>query len=150
VFLGIPAAVSGGILLQRLMGFNFSVAVWVGYIALAGIATDAGVIMISVLNDLFLKKEIKNREDIRKTVEEGGLMRIRPIAMTVATTVLALLPIMFSTGTGSEVMKPMAAPIIGGLVTATLFNLHAVPALYLWLKEDEFKRYGGGEKHEGD
>lgn len=132
VFFGIPAAISGGILLQRLMGFNFSVAVWVGYIALAGIATDAGVIMISVLNDLFSRKgEIESR----KLVVMGALMRIRPITMTIATTALALLPIMFSSGTGSEVVRPMAAPIIGGLFTATMYNLFVVPSLYLIIKE---------------
>jgi Cu(I)/Ag(I) efflux system membrane protein CusA/SilA len=135
VFLGVPVAVSGGLLVQRLLGFNFSVAVWVGYIALAGIATDAGVIMISVLNDLFNKRTDPPELTSRQLVIKGGLMRVRPIVMTVATTALALLPIMFSRGTGSEVMQPMAAPIIGGLITATLFNLFAVPVLYLLTKE---------------
>jgi Cu(I)/Ag(I) efflux system membrane protein CusA/SilA len=135
VFLGIPVAISGGILIQRLLGFNFSVAVWVGYIALAGIATDAGVIMISVLNDLFSKRMRSGEQHSMELVINGGLMRVRPIIMTVATTALALLAIMFSTGTGSEVMQPMAAPIIGGLITATLFNLFAVPVLYLLIKE---------------
>jgi len=132
VFLGIPVAISGGILFQRLLGYNFSVAVWVGYIALAGIATDAGVIMISVLNDLFKKNDPPHQANM---VVKGALMRVRPIIMTVATTALALLAVMFSSGTGSEVMKPMAAPIIGGLFTATLFNLFVVPVLYLSIKE---------------
>ncbi len=132
VFLGIPVALSGGIIAQRLLGFNFSVAVWVGYIALAGIATDAGVLMISVLNDLFSKGEVSHQANL---VIKGALMRVRPIIMTVATTALALLPIMFSSGTGSEIMKPMAAPIIGGLFTATLYNLILVPVLYLSIKE---------------
>lgn len=135
VFLGIPVAVSGGLLVQRMLGFNFSVAVWVGYIALAGIATDAGVIMISILNDLFSKIKKEHRVATLDVVVQGGLMRVRPIIMTVATTALALLPIMFSSGTGSEVMKPMAAPIIGGLITATLFNLFVVPVLYYSIKE---------------
>jgi copper/silver efflux system protein len=132
VFLGIPAAVSGGLVIQKLMGFNFSVAVWVGYIALAGIATDAGVIMISVLNDLFKREEMPHQANL---VVQGALMRVRPIIMTVATTALALLPIMFLGGTGSEIMRPMAAPIIGGLLTATLYNLFAVPVCYLLIKE---------------
>ncbi|NQT28967.1 MAG: efflux RND transporter permease subunit [Candidatus Saganbacteria bacterium] len=132
VILGVPVAVSGGLIVQILMGFNFSVAVWVGYIALAGIATDAGVIMVSVLNDLFSKKGEQHQANL---VVAGALLRVRPIVMTVATTALALLPIMFLSGTGSEIMKPMAAPIIGGLVTATLYNLFVVPVLYLLIKE---------------
>ncbi len=139
IFLGIPIALSGGLILQKIMGYNFSVAVWVGYIALAGVATDAGVIMISVLNDLFLRKEIKSRGDIVEAAVEGGILRIRPIMMTVATTILALMAVMWSTGTGSEIMKPMAVPTIGGLTTATLFNLIVVPVLYAWLEERRLK-----------
>jgi len=139
VLLGLPVSLSGGLLLQKLMGYNFSVAVWVGYIALAGVATDAGVLMISVLNDLFLKKDIKSRRDILETVVEGGLLRVRPIMMTVATTILALMAVMWSSGTGSEIMKPMAVPTVGGLVTATLLNLYVVPVLYFWYKERRLK-----------
>jgi Cu(I)/Ag(I) efflux system membrane protein CusA/SilA len=140
VFLGIPMAMSGGILVQWILGFNFSVAVWVGYIALAGVATDAGVIMISVLNDLFFRKSVRTLEEVRETVIEGGLLRVRPIIMTVATTALALAPIMILSGTGSEVMRPMAAPIIGGLITATLFNLFVLPVLYSWFKDKEVSK----------
>jgi Cu(I)/Ag(I) efflux system membrane protein CusA/SilA len=139
VFLGVPVAISGGILMQKFLGYNFSVAVWVGYIALAGIATDAGVIMISVLNGLFSKNKTDDREVMGKIVIEAGLKRVRPIVMTVATTGLALMAIMLSSGTGSEVMRPMAAPIIGGLFTATLFNLFVVPVLYLLTKEAKLK-----------
>ena len=82
-------------------------------------------------------------EDIRKTVIEGGLLRVRPAMMTTVTTVIALIPIMLSRGTGSEIMKPMASPIIGGLVTATLSNLILVPVLYCWIKERQFKKTKG-------
>ncbi|MBI5700177.1 efflux RND transporter permease subunit [Candidatus Saganbacteria bacterium] len=139
VLLGLPVSLSGGLLLQRILGYNFSVAVWVGYIALVGVATDAGVLMISILNDIFLKKEIRNREEVRQAVVEGGLLRLRPILMTVATTILALMAVMWGSGTGSEIMKPMAAPTVGGLITATLLNLFVVPVLYAWIKERRFK-----------
>jgi len=135
IILGIPVSIAGGLMLQLLLGFNFSVAVWVGYIALAGIATDGGIIMISVLNDLFGKREVKNAEEINELVIEGAALRVRPVMMTVATTILALIPLMFSSGAGSEIMKPMATPLIGGLVSATFLNLFVVPVLYAWLKE---------------
>ncbi len=133
IFLGIPVSIAGGLILQFLLGFNFSVAVWVGYIALAGIATDGGVIMIAVLNHLFENTEIKNKEDLARVVVEGAMLRVRPIMMTVATTILALIPVMFSTGAGSEIMRPMATPLIGGLFSATFLNLIVVPVLYSWV-----------------
>ena len=139
VLLGLPVSLAGGLLLQRIMGYNFSVAVWVGYIALAGVATDAGVLMISVLNDLFLRKEVKTREEVREVVVEGALLRVRPIMMTVGTTILALLAVMWGSGAGSEIMKPMAAPTVEGLVTATLLNLFVVLVLYAWFKEGKIK-----------
>ena len=102
IFLGIPVAIAGGLILQFILGFNFSVAVWVGYIALAGIATDAGIIMISVLNDLTARQPIRSLADLQAIVIEGAKLRVRPIMMTVSTTVLALIPLMFSGGAGSE------------------------------------------------
>lgn len=132
---GLPVSLMGGVMFLFILGFNMSVAVWVGFIALFGIATDNAVVLVSTLNNLFSQKGRKSVNEIRDTVVEGGLMRVRPIVMTTATTILALFPVMLLRGTGSEIMKPMASPTIGGLVTATLSNLFLVPVLYAWLKE---------------
>ncbi|MFH1905260.1 MAG: CusA/CzcA family heavy metal efflux RND transporter [bacterium] len=138
---GIPVSLMGGIILLFLLGFKFSTAVWVGFIALFGVATDNAVVLLSTLDDLFKKKVPKTIEDIRQTVIAGGLLRVRPAMMTTVTTILALMPIMLSTGTGSEIMKPMASPTVGGLITATLSNLILVPVLYCWIKERQLKKY---------
>ncbi|MBU4376704.1 MAG: CusA/CzcA family heavy metal efflux RND transporter [Candidatus Omnitrophica bacterium] len=135
---GIPVSLMGGIILLFILGFKFSTAVWVGFIALFGVATDNAVVLVSCLDDLFKNKMPKTVAEIRATVIEGGLLRVRPAMMTTTTTIIALLPVMLSTGTGSEIMKPMAAPTVGGLVTATLSNLILVPVLYCWIKERKF------------
>ncbi|MFC1704438.1 efflux RND transporter permease subunit, partial [Candidatus Omnitrophota bacterium] len=132
---GIPVSLMGGIILLFLLDFKFSTAVWVGFIALFGVATDNAVVLLSTLDNLFRKKAPKTVEAIRQTIIEGGLLRVRPAMMTTATTIIALMPVMLSTGTGSEIMKPMASPTVGGLITATLSNLILVPVLYCWIKE---------------
>ncbi|MDD3114086.1 MAG: efflux RND transporter permease subunit, partial [Candidatus Izemoplasmatales bacterium] len=137
---GIPVSLIGGIIFLFFLGFKFSTAVWVGFIALFGVATDNAVVLLSTLDGLFEEKAPKTKEAIRNLVIEGGLLRIRPAMMTTMTTILALMAIMFSTGTGSEIMKPMAAPTVGGLVTATLSNLILVPVLYCWIKEKQLNR----------
>lgn len=142
---GIPVSLMGGIILLFILDFKFSTAVWVGFIALFGVATDNAVVLLSTLDDLFRKKVPKTIEDIRRTVIEGGLLRVRPAMMTTTTTIIALLPVMLSTGTGSEIMKPMASPTVGGLVTATLSNLILVPVLYSWIKERQFNKTRKGE-----
>ncbi|MBU4342469.1 MAG: CusA/CzcA family heavy metal efflux RND transporter [Candidatus Omnitrophica bacterium] len=139
---GIPVSLMGGIILLFILGFKFSTAVWVGFIALFGVATDNAVVLLSTFDDLFRKKVPKTVEDIRKTVIEGGLLRVRPAMMTTTTTIIALIPVMLSTGTGSEIMKPMASPTVGGLITATLSNLILVPVLYCWIKEKQLKKRG--------
>ncbi|MBU0478210.1 CusA/CzcA family heavy metal efflux RND transporter [bacterium] len=138
---GIPVSLMGGIILLFLLDFKFSTAVWVGFIALFGVATDNAVVLLSTLDDLFKKKVPKTIENIRQTVIEGGLLRVRPAMMTTMTTIIALMPVMLSTGTGSEIMKPMASPTVGGLITATLSNLILVPVLYCWIKERQLKKY---------
>ena len=92
------------------------------------------------LLNLFRQKKPANVTDVRQTVMKGGLLRVRPVMMTTLTTILALLPIMFFTSAGSEIIKPMASPIIGGLITATFTNLILVPTLYAWLKEKKVSR----------
>jgi len=126
-------------MLLFVLQFKFSTAVWVGFIALFGVATDNAVVLLSTLEHLFKEKIPKTVEDIRKTVLEAGLLRVRPAMMTTTTTIIALMPVMLSTGSGSEIMKPMAAPTVGGLVTATLANLILVPVLYSWNKERALK-----------
>lgn len=136
---GLPLSLMGGIILLFFLNFKFSTAVWVGFIALFGVATDNAVVLLSALDDLFRKKVPKSIEEVRGMVIEGGLLRIRPAIMTTATTILALLPVMLSHGTGSEFMKPMASPTVGGLITATLSNLILVPVLYCWVQERKLK-----------
>lgn len=133
----IPFAFTGGIWLQFLLGYKFSTAVWVGYIALFGIAVEAGVVMMEYL--LQLQRNEGQTKGVRETVIKAAMLRVRPIMMTTATTVFALFSVMFSTGTGSEVMKPIAAPTVGGLVTATLLNLIIVPVLFSWVEERKVK-----------
>ncbi len=135
VALGLPFALVGGIIPLFLLGFKFSTAVWVGFIALFGVATDNAVVLLSVFKSKFLEKKPLNTDAVRETIIQGGMLRIRPIMMTVLTTILALMPIMFFTSAGSEVIKPMASPIIGGLIGATFVNLILVPTLYSWIME---------------
>jgi len=136
----VPLSLTGGVMLLFFMNFRFSTAVWVGFIALFGIATDNAVVLLSTLENLFKEKVPKTIDDIRQTVLKGGLMRVRPAMMTTMTTIIALMPVMLSTGSGSEIMKPMAAPTVGGLITSTLANLILVPVLYSWMKERELSR----------
>jgi Cu(I)/Ag(I) efflux system membrane protein CusA/SilA len=134
----IPFAFTGGIWLQFLLGYKFSTAVWVGYIALFGIAVEAGVVMMEYL--LQLQRTEGLTKGVRETVIKASMLRIRPIMMTTATTVFALFAVMFSTGSGSEVMKPIAAPTVGGLITATLLNLIIVPVLFSWVEEKKMRK----------
>jgi len=135
VISSLPFAFTGGVLLQFILGYKFSTAVWVGYIALFGVAVEDGLVLIE-----HLRHRGEKTGSVREIVMAGASWKLRPILMTTVTTILALLPIMFSTGTGSEVIKPIAAPIVGGMVTATLLNLFLIPVLFSWLKERELKR----------
>ena len=136
----LPLSLMGGIILLYILNFRFSTAVWVGFIALFGVATDNAVVLLSTLEKLFDKKLPETVEKIRQTVIDGALLRVRPAMITTTTTIIALFPVMLATGTGAEIMKPMAAPTIGGLITATLSNLVLVPVLYSWIKERQLKR----------
>ena len=122
----LPLALIGGLWLIFLLGYDLSVAVGVGFIALAGVATEIGVVMLVYLNEA-----AKNNQDIRQAVVEGAVLRVRPVIMTVAAIVGGLLPIMLGGGTGSEVMRRIAAPMVGGMVSATLLTLVVIPALFL-------------------
>ena len=117
---------------------NLSVAVWVGFIALFGIATDDGVLMATYLNQSFSDKKKLNKAAIKQRIIEAGKRRVRPCLMTTATTLLALLPILTSTGRGADVMLPMAVPIFGGMIIA-LITLFVVPVLYSYHQEAQLK-----------
>ncbi len=124
--------------LFQIKTINLSVAVWVGFIALFGIATDDGVVMATYLTQTFDRNKPKSKQEIRASVIEAGEKRIRPCLMTTATTILALLPILTSTGRGSDIMIPMAIPSFGGMLVA-LITLFVVPVLYSWMKEVKVK-----------
>jgi len=136
-------AMTGGLLLQYMMGFNFSVAVWVGYIALFGIAVETGVVMVIYLHEA-LNRRVAAGDlaygDIELAVIEGAVQRLRPKLMTVAVVMLSLAPILWESGIGSDVMKPIAAPIVGGMITSTIHVLILVPVFFAIMKEREIKK----------
>jgi Cu(I)/Ag(I) efflux system membrane protein CusA/SilA len=135
----LPFALIGGIWLLYLEGFNFSVAVGVGFIALAGVAVEIGIIMLTYLDSKFT--ELGNKftsEQLRQAVLTGSEMRIRPVMMTSTSIIFGLLPVMYGTGTGSEVMSRIAAPMVGGMVSALILTLIVLPAVYfVWRKRPE-------------
>jgi Cu(I)/Ag(I) efflux system membrane protein CusA/SilA len=138
----LPLALIGSIWFLYFLDYNLSIAVAVGMIGLAGIAVEIGVVMLVYLNqalrDLKIQHEHLNKNHIREAVINGALLRVRPIIMTVMSTVIGLLPIMLGAGTGSEVMKRIAAPMVGGMVSATLLTLFVIPAIfYLWKVKTE-------------
>lgn len=137
VMLSLPFALVGGVWFVLLLDFNLSVAVTVGFIALAGVAAEFGVIMLVYLDNTLESYRRAGRlhsvGDLREAIMDGAVLRVRPKAMTVAVIIAGLLPIMLSEGTGSEVMQRIAAPMIGGMVTAPLLSMFVIPAVYyLW------------------
>jgi len=131
-------AMSGGLLLQWILGYNFSVAVWVGYIALFGIAVETGVVMVVYLHEAYQERLAEaapmTEAALVEAVIKGAVQRLRPKLMTVTAVVLSLAPILWETGIGSDVMKPIAAPIVGGMVTSTIHVLILVPVFFLLIK----------------
>ncbi|GGZ26429.1 cation transporter [Echinicola pacifica] len=123
----------------QIRSYNLSVAVWVGFIALFGIATDDGVVMATYLKQSFSSRRTKTAMEVRRAVTEAGLRRVRPCLMTSATTLLALLPVLTSTGRGSDIMIPMAIPSFGGMLVA-LISLFIVPVLYSWWEERQLRK----------
>jgi Cu(I)/Ag(I) efflux system membrane protein CusA/SilA len=131
-------AMSGGLLLQWALGYNFSVAVWVGYIALFGIAVETGVVMVVYLHEALQHRLAQptplTESDIEQAAIDGAVQRLRPKLMTVTAVILSLAPILWESGIGSDVMKPIAAPIVGGMITSTIHVLILVPVFFLLLK----------------
>jgi Cu(I)/Ag(I) efflux system membrane protein CusA/SilA len=137
VILSVPFALVGSIWLMYILGYNMSIAVWVGIIAVAGLAAQTGVVMIIYLDNAYEKMEkegkMKSWKDLVEAIDEGAVQRVRPKMMTVMTMILGLLPLLWSHGTGADVMKRIAAPMIGGLVTSTILTLVIIPAIYaIW------------------
>jgi Cu(I)/Ag(I) efflux system membrane protein CusA/SilA len=137
VILSVPFALVGSVWLMYLLGYNMSIAVWVGIIAVAGLAAQTGVVMIIYLDNAYEKRvkegKMSNRNDLAQAIDEGAVQRVRPKIMTVMTMTLGLLPLLWSYGTGADVMKRIAAPMIGGLVTSTILTLLIIPAIYaIW------------------
>ena len=131
-------AMTGGLILQWYLGYNFSVAVWVGYIALFGIAVETGVVMVVYLHEALDRRlaagSVLQRGDIEQAAIEGAVLRLRPKLMTVAAVLASLVPILWETGVGSDVMKPIAAPIAGGMITSTIHVLILVPVFFVMMK----------------
>jgi Cu(I)/Ag(I) efflux system membrane protein CusA/SilA len=137
VMSAIPFALVGAFWLLAILGYDLSVAVWVGIIALAGVSTEIGVILVMYLNESLerhrLEGRLNDRADLLAAVRDGAVRRVRPIMMTVTAIIASLLPIMWSQGSGADVMKRIAAPMVGGMVTTTLLGLLVLPALYfIW------------------
>lgn len=137
-------AMTGGLILQWLLGYNFSVAVWVGYIALFGIAVETGVVMVVYLHEALDHRLASGRTvteaDIHDAAIEGAVQRLRPKLMTVSAVLASLIPILWETGIGSDVMKPIAAPIVGGMITSTIHVLVLVPVFFVLMKQRALRR----------
>ena len=143
ILASVAYALSGGVILQYMLGYNFSVAVGVGYIALFGVAVETGVVMVIYLIESLNKRLAKGAvspEDITEAAMEGSVLRLRPKLMTVATTMIGLLPIFWSSGVGSDVMKPIATPIVGGMLTSTIFVLLIVPVIFTLMQRAKLRR----------
>ena len=144
VMLSVPFALVGGIWYLWFAGYNTSVAVWVGFIALAGVAAETGVVMLIYLDEAFYDREREGRmndaNDVEAAVTEGALGRLRPKVMTVVAIIAGLMPILWSTGAGADVMKRIAAPMVGGMITSTLLTLVVIPAMYLLWRRRQVNR----------
>ena len=144
VMVSVPFALVGGVWYLWFAGFNTSTAVWVGFIALAGIAAETGVVMLVYLNEAFERRkavgQMRTRTDLIAAVREGALDRLRPKVMTVAADIFGLAPILLGAGTGTDVMQRIAAPLVGGLVTSTLLTLVVIPAMFLLWKSNVIRR----------
>jgi hypothetical protein len=141
----VPFALSGGIYLLYALGYNFSVAVWVGFIALFGTAVQTGMVMVIYLDEAVVRKRetlggALTPAALLEAVTEGALLRLRPKVMTVTTVVAGLLPIMWSHSAGAEVMKPLATPVLGGMVSSLVLVLIVTPVLFYWLRMRELRR----------
>jgi Cu(I)/Ag(I) efflux system membrane protein CusA/SilA len=144
VMLSLPFALVGGVWLMWLLDYNASVATSIGFIALAGVAAETGVIMLLYLDQAYEHRRerglLRGRADVDAAVEHGAVERVRPKMMTVTAIIAGLLPILWSHGTGADMMKRIAAPMVGGMVSSTILTLIVIPAIYSLWKEREVRR----------
>lgn len=153
VMLSLPFSLVGGVWLMWILGYNTTVAVAIGFIALAGVAAETGVVRLIYLDQAYRHRveaaEMRSRDDIDAAIESGAVDRVRPKIMTVAAIMAALLPILWSQGMGADVMKRIAAPMVGGMVTSTVLTLVVIPAIYSLWKERELARSAKRARVEG-
>jgi Cu(I)/Ag(I) efflux system membrane protein CusA/SilA len=144
VLLAVPFSLVGSFWFLYLLGYNMSIAVWVGIIALAGLDAETGVVMLLYLELAHEKWKKEGRlatiDDLKDSIMYGAVKRIRPKIMTVGVILAGLIPVMFSHGAGSDVMKRIAAPMVGGVITSTVLELIIYPAIYMLWKGREFRR----------
>jgi Cu(I)/Ag(I) efflux system membrane protein CusA/SilA len=144
IFLAIPFSLIGATWIIYLLGYNMSIAVWVGIIALAGVDAETGVVMILYLDEAFYRRRREGKmatlSDLYAAVMEGAVQRVRPKLMTVSTTIAGLVPILWSTGAGADVMKRVAAPMVGGMVSATILELLVLPVIYILWRRSGLRR----------
>ncbi|MGB9695978.1 MAG: efflux RND transporter permease subunit [Ignavibacteria bacterium] len=145
VMLSVPFALIGGVYYMSILGLNFSVAIWVGFITLYGVAVETGVIMVIYLHEALDKKLIEkngvlSKQDLLDATEAGAILRLRPKLMTVAVAMIGLIPVMWSSGTGSDLAKPLAVPLIGGILTSAIHVLFVTPVIFVMIKEQYRKR----------
>lgn len=140
IYFAILVSAAGGFIMLALWGVNLSIAVWVGFLVLFGVVDDDGVVMSTYLEGLFDKRTFTSIQEIRETVVEAGLKRVRPGLMTISTTIFGLLPIFWATGRGSDIMQPMAIPSVGGMVVSVLVTIYIAPCLFCAVEEWKWKR----------
>jgi Cu(I)/Ag(I) efflux system membrane protein CusA/SilA len=140
----LPFALVGAVWLMALLGFNMSIAVAVGFIAVAGLAAETGVVMLVYLDQSVRRYRqegrLTSKERLGEALAEGAVLRVRPLLMTAATTILGLLPVMFGSGTGAEVMKRIAAPMVGGLISSAFLTLELIPVVYTYWRYSQLRR----------
>jgi Cu(I)/Ag(I) efflux system membrane protein CusA/SilA len=144
VMTSVLGALAGGAIFQWLFGFNFSVAVWVGYIACFGMATETGIVMLVYLREAIAERgglaAIRSEAELREAILEGAIHRLRPKLLTEGTTIIAIAPMLWATGVGSEVVRPMAAPVLGGLLIADEVIDVFLPVLYFAALKSRWRR----------
>jgi Cu(I)/Ag(I) efflux system membrane protein CusA/SilA len=144
IILAVPGALCGSVIFQSLFGFNFSVAVWVGYIACFGMATETGIVMLVYLREAIDRRgglaKIQSVAEVSQAVIQGAVHRLRPKLMTEGTTIIGLVPMLWATGVGAEVTKPMAAPVLGGLLVADEVIDLLIPVIYNWYQCRRWRR----------
>jgi Cu(I)/Ag(I) efflux system membrane protein CusA/SilA len=154
VLAALPFSLVGSFWYLYVLGYNLSIAVWVGIIALAGLAAETGVVMLLYLDLAYdqWKREgrLTNLDDLKDAIMHGAVKRLRPKMMTVCVILAGLIPIMFSHGTGADVMKRIAAPMIGGVVTSTILTLVIYPAVYLIWRGREFRKDQPAHRHDDE